>query len=44
MAVQLESDSPDQLEAASEILRKMQFLQKFRHDAEAVEAELDEMA
>lgn len=44
MAVQLESDSPDQLEAASEILRKMQFLQKFRHDAESLEAELDEMA
>jgi molecular chaperone HscB len=43
MAVQLETASPDQLEAAREILRKMQFLQKFRYDAESLEAELDEM-
>ncbi len=42
MAVQFETATPEQLEAAREILRKMQFLQKFRHDAEALEAELDE--
>ena len=42
MAVQLETASPDQLEAAREILRKMHFLQKFRYDAESLEAELDE--
>jgi len=42
MAVQFETATPDQLEAAREILRKMQFLQKFRYDAEALEAELDE--
>ncbi len=42
MAVQFESPTPDQLEAAREILRKMQFLQKFRYDAEVLESELDE--
>jgi molecular chaperone HscB len=42
MAVQFEASTPDQLEAAREILRKMQFLQKLRFDAEALEAELDE--
>ena len=42
MAVRFETPTPEQLEAAREILRKMQFLQKFRHDAETLEAELDE--
>ena len=42
MAVQFEQATPDQLEAAREILRKMQFLQKLRLDAESLEAELDE--
>lgn len=42
MAVQFEMPTPDQLEAAREILRKMQFLQKFRYDAEALESELDQ--
>ncbi|HEB95821.1 MAG TPA: co-chaperone HscB [Sedimenticola thiotaurini] len=42
MALQFESATPEQLEDAREILRKMQFLQKFRHDADALEAELDE--
>jgi molecular chaperone HscB len=42
MAVQFETSTPEQLESAREILRKMQFLQKFRYDAESLEAELDE--
>lgn len=42
MAVQFESATPDQLEAAREILRKMRFLQKLRHEAESVEAELED--
>jgi len=42
MAVQFETPTPEQLESAREILRKMQFLQKFCHDAESLEAELDE--
>ncbi|MET0048336.1 MAG: co-chaperone HscB [Sedimenticola sp.] len=42
MAVQFEAATPDQLEQAREILRKMQFLQKLRYDAESLEAELDE--
>lgn len=42
MAVQFEEATPDQLEEAREILRKMQFLQKLRFDAESLEAELDE--
>lgn len=42
MAVQFETSTPEQLEAAREILRKMQFLQKLRHDAESLEGELDE--
>ncbi len=42
MALQFENATPEQLEEAREILRKMQFLQRFRQDAEALEAELDE--
>lgn len=42
LALQLEADTPDQLELAQETLRKMQFLQKLRDQAEQVEAELDE--
>ena len=42
MAVQFETATPEQLEEAQEILRKMQFLQKLRYDAEQLEAELDE--
>jgi len=42
MAVQFETASPEQLDEAQEILRKMQFLQKLKYDAEQLEAELDE--
>jgi molecular chaperone HscB len=42
MAVRFESATPEQLEEAREILRKMQFLQKLRFDAESIEAELDD--
>ncbi|MEJ1297381.1 MAG: Fe-S protein assembly co-chaperone HscB [Candidatus Sedimenticola sp. (ex Thyasira tokunagai)] len=42
MAVQFEAATPEQLELAREILRKMQFLQKLRLDAESLESELDE--
>jgi molecular chaperone HscB len=37
-----ENPGPEQLAAAREILSKMQFLQKLRHDAELLEAALDE--
>ncbi|MEN8168256.1 MAG: iron-sulfur cluster co-chaperone HscB C-terminal domain-containing protein, partial [Pseudomonadota bacterium] len=42
MAVQFESATPDQLEAAREILRKLRFLQKLRREAESVEAEIED--
>lgn len=42
LAVQLESATPEQLEQARETVRKMQFLQKVRSQAEGLEAELDE--
>jgi len=42
MAVQFETPTADQLEAAREILRKMRFLQKLRSEAEAVAAELED--
>ena len=42
MAVQFESATPDQLEAAREILRKMRFVEKLRSVTEAVEAELED--
>ena len=42
IAVQFETPTPEQLQAAREILLKMQFLQKLRHDAESLEGELDE--
>ena len=42
MALQFESATPSQLEAAREILRKMRFLQKLRRETEAVEAELED--
>ncbi|MCU7844636.1 MAG: co-chaperone HscB [Candidatus Thiodiazotropha sp. (ex Monitilora ramsayi)] len=42
MAVQFETPTNDQLEAAREILRKMRFLQKLRSEAEAVAAELED--
>ncbi|MEW7980745.1 MAG: Fe-S protein assembly co-chaperone HscB [Candidatus Sedimenticola endophacoides] len=42
MALRFETPSSEQLEQAREILRKMQFLQKLRFDAEQLEAELDE--
>ena len=42
MAVQFETATPEQLEQAREILRKMQFLQKLKYDAESLENELDE--
>jgi molecular chaperone HscB len=38
-----ENPGAEQLEAAQEILRKMQFLQKLRHDAQLLEEELDEV-
>jgi molecular chaperone HscB len=37
-----EKPDREKMEAAQEILRKMQFLQKLRHDAELLEEELDE--
>ncbi len=42
MALQFEAATPEQLDAARENLRKMQFLKKLRFDAESLEAELDE--
>lgn len=42
MAVQFESATPDQLEDAREILRKMRFLQKLRTEAESVAADLED--
>ncbi|MCP3662012.1 MAG: Fe-S protein assembly co-chaperone HscB [Gammaproteobacteria bacterium] len=42
MAVQFETATPDQLEQAREILRKMQFLSKLRYEAVSLEDELDE--
>lgn len=42
LALQLETATAEQLEQARETVRKMQFLQKLRTRAEALEAELDE--
>jgi molecular chaperone HscB len=42
MAVQFETPTPEHLESAREILRKMRFMQKLRYDAESIEVELDE--
>ncbi len=42
MAVQFETATPDQLEEAREIIRKMQFLQKLRTEAEQMEAALED--
>jgi molecular chaperone HscB len=42
MAVQFETPSADQLEAAREILRKMRFLQKLRSEAERVAGDLED--
>jgi molecular chaperone HscB len=42
MAVQFESATPDQLEAAREILRKLRFLQKLRSEVEFVAAEIED--
>jgi len=42
MAMQFESASPEQLEAAREILRKMRFLDKLRMETAAVAAELED--
>jgi molecular chaperone HscB len=42
MALHFETATPDQLEDAREILRKMRFLQKLRNEVEAVEAELED--
>ena len=43
LAVQLETASPEQLEAARESVSKMQFLNKLYNEAEAIEAELEEL-
>ena len=43
MAIQFEDASPEQLEAARESVRKMQFLNKLHSEAEAVEAALEEI-
>ena len=40
LAVQFEASSPEQLAAAAKTLQKMQFLNKLRAEAEAVEADL----
>ncbi|MEN8179373.1 MAG: co-chaperone HscB [Pseudomonadota bacterium] len=42
MALQFEIPTPDQLEEAREILRKMRFLQKLRTEVESAEAELED--
>ncbi len=42
MAVQFETPSVEQLEAAREILRKMRFLQKLRSEVESVAADLED--
>ena len=42
MAIQFEEGTPEQLEAARESVRKMQFLNKLHAEAEALEAELEE--
>jgi molecular chaperone HscB len=42
LAMQFESATPEQLEAARESVRKMQFLNKLHAEAEALEAELEE--
>jgi molecular chaperone HscB len=42
LALQFESATPDQLDLAAETLRKLQFLQKLRSQAEEIEGELDE--
>lgn len=43
MAMQFEGASPEQLEEARESVRKMQFLNKLHVEAEATEAELEDM-
>jgi molecular chaperone HscB len=43
LAVQFESGTAEQLEAARESVSKMQFLNKLHNEAEALEAELEEM-
>lgn len=43
LAMQFESGTPEQLGAAQESIDKMQFLHKLRHEAEAVEADLEEI-
>jgi len=43
LAVQLETATQEQLEAARESVSKMQFLNKLYHEAEALEAELEEL-
>lgn len=42
MALQFETPTPEQLQEARELLRKMRFLQKLRSEVEAVEAELED--
>ncbi len=42
MAVQFEYATPEQLEAAREILRKLRFLQKLRSEVEFVAAEIED--
>ena len=42
LAVQLDSPSPARLEVARDLVGRMQFLQKLRQEAEALEADLEE--
>lgn len=42
MAGYFVATTPEKLKAATELMLKMQFLRKLRHDAEQLEAELDE--
>jgi len=44
LAVQFEAGTPEQLEEACESVAKMQFLNKLHQEAEALEAELEEMS
>jgi hypothetical protein len=43
MAIHFEDPSPTNLQAARESVRKMQFLNKLLSEAEALEAELEDM-
>ena len=43
LAIQFETATPEQLDAACQSVKKMQFLNKLHSEVEAVEADLDDM-